>query len=83
MKTQLNLTGWILGGVGITLLNTSLFLRESSSPSIASVHLIQSERCFHYAMVLGLGSFKRLATLVEKHELKTVVLWSNNSPELV
>jgi hypothetical protein len=34
MKTHLNLTGWILGGVGITLLNTSIFLSESSYASI-------------------------------------------------
>jgi hypothetical protein len=40
MKTHLNSTGWILGGVGITLPNTSLFLSESSSASIASLHLI-------------------------------------------
>jgi hypothetical protein len=40
MKTYLNPTGWILGGVCITLLNTSLFLSESSSASITSFHLI-------------------------------------------
>jgi hypothetical protein len=53
METHLNPTGWVLGGVGITLLNTSLFLSESSSTSIASFHLIQSEHCLHSAMVLG------------------------------
>jgi hypothetical protein len=40
MKTHLNPTRWILGGVGITLLNTSLFLSESSSISIDSFYLI-------------------------------------------
>jgi hypothetical protein len=83
LKTHLNSTGWILGGVGITLLNTSLFLSESSSASIASFHLIQSERCLYYAMVLGSESLRRSATVVEKYELTTVVVWSNNSPELV
>jgi hypothetical protein len=83
VKTHLNPTGWILGGVGIALLNTSLFLSESSSSSIASFHLIQSERCLHSTMVLGSGSLMRSATMVEKHELKTIVLRSNNSPELI
>jgi hypothetical protein len=53
MKTHLNPTGWILGGVGITLLNISLLFSEQSSISIASFHLIQSEHCLHSAMVLG------------------------------
>jgi hypothetical protein len=44
IKTHLNPVGWILGGVGITVLNTSLFFSESSSVSIASLHLIQSDR---------------------------------------
>jgi hypothetical protein len=83
MKPHLNLTGWILGGVCITLLNTSLFHSESSSTSIASFHLIQSKRCLHSAMVLGSGLFRSSATMVEKHELKTVVEWSNNSSKLV
>jgi hypothetical protein len=83
MKTHLNLIGWILGSVGITLMNTSLFLSESSSASIASFHLIQSECCLHSAMVLGSGSFKRSTTMVEKHELTTIVLRSNNSPKLI
>jgi hypothetical protein len=74
MKTHLNPTGWILGGVGITLLNTSLFLGESNSASIASFHLIQSEHYLHSAMVLGLGSLRRSATMVEKHELTTIVV---------
>jgi hypothetical protein len=52
MKTHLNPIGWILRGVGITLLNTSLFLIESISASVASFHLIQSERCLHSTMVL-------------------------------
>jgi hypothetical protein len=83
MKTHLNLIGYVLGGVGITLLNTSLFLSESSSASIPSFHLIQSERCLHSAMVLGSGSLRRSATMVDKHELATIVLRSSNSPELV
>jgi hypothetical protein len=64
------MTVWILGGVGITLLNTSLLLSEQSSPSIAYLHLIQSECCLYSAMV-------------EKHELTIIVLQSYNSPELV
>jgi hypothetical protein len=72
MKTHLNPTGWILGGVVITLLNTSLFLSESTSASIASFHLIQSECCLHSAMVLRSGSLRRSTTMVEKHELTTV-----------
>jgi hypothetical protein len=83
MKTHLNPTGYVLGGVGITLLNTSLFLSESSSVSIASFHLIQYKHYLHSAMVLGSGLLRRLATLVEKHELTTVVVRSSNSPELV
>jgi hypothetical protein len=82
MKTHLNLTGYVLGGVGITLLNTSLFLSESSSGSIASFHLIQSEHCLHSAMALDSGSLRRSATMVEKHELTIIVERSNNSSEL-
>jgi hypothetical protein len=83
IKTHLNPTRWILGGVGITFLNTSLFLSESSSALIASFHLIQSKHCLHSAMVLRSGSLRRSATMVEKHELTTVVVRSNNSSELV
>jgi hypothetical protein len=79
MKTHLNPTGWILGGVGTTLLNTSLFHSESSSASIASFQLIQSECCLHSAMGFGLGSFMRSATMVKKHELTIVVVHLNNS----
>jgi hypothetical protein len=39
MKTHLNLTGTVLGGVGITSLNTFLFLSKLSLASIASFHL--------------------------------------------
>jgi hypothetical protein len=39
--------------VGIALLNTSLFLSESSSASIAFFYLIQSKRCLHSAIILG------------------------------
>jgi 50S ribosomal subunit-associated GTPase HflX len=59
------------------------FFGESSSASIASFHLIQSEHYLHSTMVIGSGSLRRLATMVEKHELTTVVVWSSNSPELV
>jgi hypothetical protein len=83
MKTHLNPTEWILGGVGITLLNTSIFLSESSSASISSFHLIQSERCLHSTMVLESGSLRRSATIVDKYELTTIVVQSNNSLELV
>jgi hypothetical protein len=68
MKTHLNLTGWILGGVGITLLNTSIFLSESSSASIAFFYLIQFEHCLHSIMVLGSGSLRSSTTMVEKQE---------------
>jgi hypothetical protein len=83
MKTHLNPTGQVIGGVGITLLNTSFFLCESSSASIASYHLIQSEHCLHSDMVLGSGSLRRSATMVEMHELTTIVVRSSNSLELV
>jgi hypothetical protein len=83
MKTHLNLIGWVLGGVGITLLNTSLFLSELSSVSIASFHLILSEHCLHSAMIFGSGLLRRSATMVENPELTIIVVRSNNSPELV
>jgi hypothetical protein len=56
MKTHLNPIRWILGGVGIILLNTSISLSKSNSALIASFHLIQSEHCLHSAMVLRSGS---------------------------
>jgi hypothetical protein len=52
-KTHLNPTGNVLGGVGITSVNTFLFLSELSLTLIASFHLFQSERFLHSAMVLG------------------------------
>jgi hypothetical protein len=82
-KNPLEPDRMILGGVGITLLNTSLFLSESSSVSIAFFHLIQYERCLQSAMVLGSGSLRRSVTMVETYELTIVVVWSNNSHELV
>jgi hypothetical protein len=76
--------GNILGGVGITLVNTFLFLSELSSTSIASFHLFQSERPLHSAMVLGSGSARKFsAMMVEKHGLTIVVLLSYTSKELV
>jgi hypothetical protein len=83
MKTHLNPIGWILGGVGITFLNTFLFLSESRSALIVSFHLIQSERYLHSVMVLESGSLRRPTTMVEKHKLTTIVVKSNNSPKLV
>jgi hypothetical protein len=55
MNTHLNPIGKILGGVGITSVNTFPFLSKLSSVSIASFHLFQSERLLHSAMVLGSG----------------------------
>jgi hypothetical protein len=80
MKTHLNLIGSTLEGVGITALNTSLLFGEPRSTSITSFHLIQSKCCLHSAMVLGLGSLRRSASVVKKYELTIVVLWSNKSP---
>jgi hypothetical protein len=34
-------------------------------------------------MILGSGTLRRSATMVEKQELTTVIVWSNNSSELV
>jgi hypothetical protein len=59
------------------------YLSESSSASIAFFHLIQSDHCLHSVMVLESGSFRRSATMVEKHELTTIVVWSNIFMELV
>jgi hypothetical protein len=83
MKPHLNPTRWTLEGVYIILLNISLHFNESSSTSIACFYLIQFECCLHFDMVLGSGLLRRLAAMVEKHELTTVVLRSNNSPKLV
>jgi hypothetical protein len=55
MNTYLNPTGKILGDVGITSVNTFLFLSELSSASIASIHLFQSKRLLHAATFLGSG----------------------------
>jgi hypothetical protein len=57
MKTHLKPTGKVFGDVGITDENTSLFLREANSASIASFHLFQSERFLHSTMDFGSGSF--------------------------
>jgi hypothetical protein len=43
MKTHLNPTWKVQGDVGITYVNTFLFLIELSLASIASFHLFQSE----------------------------------------
>jgi hypothetical protein len=84
MNTHLNSTGKILGGVGITSVNTFLFLSELSSASIASFHLFQSERLLHSVMVLGSGPARKFSTMiVEKHGLTIVVLRSYTFLELV
>jgi hypothetical protein len=84
MKTHLNPTGKVLGGVGITSVNTFLFLSKLSSASIASFHLFQSKRFLHSATVLVSGSFKKfLAMIVEKYRSAIVVLRSYTFPELV
>jgi hypothetical protein len=83
-KTYLNPIGKIPGGVGITSVNTFLFLSELSSTSIASLHLFQSESLLHSTMVLGSRSARTLsAMMVEKLELTIVVLQLYTSPELV
>jgi hypothetical protein len=40
VKIHLNASGWILGGVGITSVNTSLLFSEPSFALVASFHLI-------------------------------------------
>jgi hypothetical protein len=82
MNTHLNPTGKILGGVGITSVNTFLFLSELSSTSIASFYLFQSERLLYSTMVSG-STMKFSAMMVEKHRLTIVVLQSYTSLELV
>jgi hypothetical protein len=75
MNTHLNPTGEILGGVGITSVNTFLFLSELSSASIASFHLFQSERLLHSYMVLESRSRRTFSgMMVENHGLTIVVL---------
>jgi hypothetical protein len=82
MKTNLKPTGKVLGGVGITDENTSLFLRVANSASIASFHLFQSERFLHSAIDFRSGSFWMVLTTNEaKFKSTTVVLPSNDSPE--
>jgi hypothetical protein len=84
MKIHLNPTGNVLGGVGITSVNTFLFLSELSSASIVSFHLFQSERFLQSAMVLGFGSLMKFSAMtVEKHIFLIVVLQSYTSTELV
>src|SRR5436190_189201 len=55
-KTHFDPTGKVFRGLGITTVNTSYFLSECNSASIASFHLIQSERLMHSSMVLGFRS---------------------------
>jgi hypothetical protein len=84
MNTHLNLTGKILGDVGITSVNTFLFLSELSSASITSFYLFQSKRLLHSAMVVGSGSARKFsAMMVEKYGLTIIALRSYTSPELV
>jgi hypothetical protein len=83
-KTQFNPIGNVLGGVGITSVNTFLFLSKLISASIASFHLFQSERFLHSDVVLGSGSLRKLsAMIVEKHRSAIVVLRSYTFSELV
>jgi hypothetical protein len=82
-KTHLNPTGKVMRGVGITSVNTFLFLSELSSVSIVSFHLFQSERFLHSAMVLGSASFRKFSVMiVEKHRSAIVVLRSYTFLEL-
>jgi hypothetical protein len=56
--------------VGITLVNTFLFLNKLSSASIASFNLFQFECFLLSTMVFGSESVRILSKLiVEKHEL--------------
>jgi hypothetical protein len=63
-----------MGGVGINLVNTFIFLSELSSASIASFHLFQSERFLHYVMVLGSRSFRKLLSMIAKKHRSTIVV---------
>jgi hypothetical protein len=74
MKTHLKPTGKVLGGVGITDENTSLFLREANSASITSFHLFQSERFLHSTMDFGYGSFWMVSTTDEAKYMSTIVV---------
>jgi len=56
MKTHFDSTGKMFRGVGITDNNTSHFLSERNSASIASFYLIQLECLMHFAMDLFSGS---------------------------
>jgi hypothetical protein len=55
-KIHFDPMGKNLQGVGITYENTSNFLSERNSASIASFHLIQPECLMHSAMDLFSGS---------------------------
>jgi hypothetical protein len=84
MNTHLNPIGKILGGVGITSVNTFHFLSELSSTYIAYFHLFQSERLLHSVMVLESGSARKFsAMMVEKHELTIIVLRSYNYSTMI
>jgi hypothetical protein len=74
METHLKPTEKVLGGVGITDDNTSLFLREAIYASIASFHLFQSERFFHSTMDFGYGSFWMVSTTDEAKYMPTIVV---------
>jgi hypothetical protein len=64
--------------------NTFFFLSELNLVSIASFHLLQSERFLHSAMVLGSGSLRKPSAItVEKYIFVIVVLRSYTSLELV
>jgi len=83
-KTYFDPTGKMFRGVGITDENTSRFLSECNSASIASFHLIQSERLMHFAMVLGSESSWRLLAILEAKLMSTIVVFLlNDSPESI
>jgi hypothetical protein len=74
MKTYLKPTGKVLGGVGITDENTSLFLKEANSASIASFHLFQYERVLHSTMDFGSRSFWMVSATNEEKYMSTIVV---------
>ena len=71
-----------MGGVGIIDKNTSLFVREANSASIASFHLFQSERFLHSTMDLGSGSFWRFSAIDAAKYVSTIIVFLlYDSPE--
>jgi hypothetical protein len=79
-KNPLEPDEWILGGVGITLLNTSLFLSESNSVSTASFHLIQSELFTLYhgfrIKIIEEVSNRGWKAWVDNCVVRSIILWN-------